>query len=86
MDVKAKQLREEGFVSFENKGATKTQKRSAKLQGELRRYPHPGCFCKRVRICLIQKDLAFFGATNSVQQYVSKGVSLVRRMPREPYL
>jgi hypothetical protein len=33
----------------------------------LRRYPHPGCFAKRVWICLIAKELAFFGATKSLQ-------------------
>ena len=28
-----------------------------------------GCFCKRVWICLIAKDLTFLAATKSLQQY-----------------
>jgi hypothetical protein len=33
------------------------------------RYPPPGVFCKRVWICLIAKELAFFVTTKSLQQY-----------------
>jgi hypothetical protein len=33
------------------------------------RYPHPGCFVKRVWICLIIKELTFLATTKSPQEY-----------------
>src|ERR1700730_3312925 len=49
---------------------------------ERARYIHPECFGKRVRICLIVKELRFARATKSLQQYRNKGVSLVGRRER----
>jgi hypothetical protein len=37
--------------------------------------PHPGCFAKRVWICLIPKGLSILATTKSLQEYRSKGVS-----------
>jgi hypothetical protein len=34
---------------------------------EAKGYPHPGCFVERVWICLIIKELSFFGAQKSPQ-------------------
>ena len=31
--------------------------------------PHSGCFCKRVWICLIAKELTLFATTKSLQEY-----------------
>jgi hypothetical protein len=38
--------------------------------------PHPGCFAKRVWICLIPKELTFLRAAKRRQEYRNKGVSL----------
>src|SRR6267154_273098 len=37
---------------------------------------YPGCFVERVWICLIAKELSFFGATKSPQERVNEGVSV----------
>jgi hypothetical protein len=42
-------------------------KRDPGHDGKLRETPTPGCFCERVRICLIAKDLTFFATTKSLQ-------------------
>src|SRR5712664_892 len=36
--------------------------------------PHPGCFGKRVWICLIPKELTFLATTKRLQEYGNKGV------------
>src|ERR1700730_5736595 len=38
-------------------------------------YPYPGCFCERVWICLIVKELNFLPTTKSLQEYERKGLA-----------
>jgi len=45
--------------------------------------PHPGCFGKRVWICLIAKGLSFATATKSLQEYERNGFATkIQRAPR----
>jgi hypothetical protein len=51
------------------KGVSAFRGREVKSAELSQTYPHPGCFAKRVWICLIAKGSTFLAATKSLQQY-----------------